>query len=218
MPDWYNPQDLNRYTYVRNNPIIRTDPTGHVGPVVAAVAGFATSPAGLLAIGGAAVITYESYELGWGPNAAQNRQNLINAIEALDGYIFGKKWDGTPTPVFPPEPPPSLPNDTPPLDSDVFSFGRLPPGPIKDFLKIIGAAYIVARALSPFTSGTEIGDAPYPPSPPAPPGKKPANPCGEFAACIRDPFPNPCGNAGSCIRSPEPGWEMRVDDPQWIPY
>lgn len=30
MPDWYSPQNLNRYSYVRNNPLRYTDPTGHM--------------------------------------------------------------------------------------------------------------------------------------------------------------------------------------------
>ena len=30
IPDIYNPQDLNRYSYVRNNPLKYTDPTGHM--------------------------------------------------------------------------------------------------------------------------------------------------------------------------------------------
>jgi RHS repeat-associated protein len=39
IQDWYNPQDLNRYSYVRNNPLRYTDPTGHavddeVSPVI----------------------------------------------------------------------------------------------------------------------------------------------------------------------------------------
>ena len=29
VPDQYNPQDLNRYSYARNNPMRYTDPTGH---------------------------------------------------------------------------------------------------------------------------------------------------------------------------------------------
>ena len=30
MPDPYNPQDLNRFSYVRNNPVRYNDPTGHM--------------------------------------------------------------------------------------------------------------------------------------------------------------------------------------------
>jgi RHS repeat-associated protein len=29
VPDPANPQDLNRFAYVRNNPLIYVDPTGH---------------------------------------------------------------------------------------------------------------------------------------------------------------------------------------------
>jgi RHS repeat-associated protein len=32
IPDWYNPQSLNRYSYVLNNPLRYTDPTGHCDP------------------------------------------------------------------------------------------------------------------------------------------------------------------------------------------
>ena len=30
VPNAYNPQDLNRFSYVRNNPLRYIDPTGHV--------------------------------------------------------------------------------------------------------------------------------------------------------------------------------------------
>ncbi len=30
VQDWYDPQNLNRYCYVRNNPLKYTDPTGHI--------------------------------------------------------------------------------------------------------------------------------------------------------------------------------------------
>jgi RHS repeat-associated protein len=30
VPDWYDPQSLNRYAYARNNPLIYTDPSGHL--------------------------------------------------------------------------------------------------------------------------------------------------------------------------------------------
>jgi RHS repeat-associated protein len=32
VADWYNPQLLNRFAYVRNNPVNLTDPTGHCDP------------------------------------------------------------------------------------------------------------------------------------------------------------------------------------------
>lgn len=56
-----NPQDLNRYTYVHNNPVRHTDPTGHcIGPVIiacgaAAAAGFVEVV--VTAVVGAGVVT-----------------------------------------------------------------------------------------------------------------------------------------------------------------
>ncbi|MBI5304865.1 MAG: RHS repeat-associated core domain-containing protein, partial [Chloroflexi bacterium] len=48
VPDWYDPQELNRYTYTRNNPLRYTDPSGHcaiictgaIGLVVGGLVGF----------------------------------------------------------------------------------------------------------------------------------------------------------------------------------
>jgi hypothetical protein len=33
VPDLYNPQSWDRYSYVRNNPVNRVDPTGHMDDV-----------------------------------------------------------------------------------------------------------------------------------------------------------------------------------------
>jgi RHS repeat-associated protein len=33
VPDPNDPQDFNRYSYVKNNPVLHTDPTGHVAPI-----------------------------------------------------------------------------------------------------------------------------------------------------------------------------------------
>jgi hypothetical protein len=56
VPDPANPQDLNRYSYVRNNPLLYTDPSGHwgLGSVFGAVKNVATSAVNL---GKAAVST-----------------------------------------------------------------------------------------------------------------------------------------------------------------
>jgi len=40
VPDWYNPQALNRYSYCYNNPLIYTDPTGHLGDALADALGY----------------------------------------------------------------------------------------------------------------------------------------------------------------------------------
>jgi hypothetical protein len=72
-----NPQQLNRFAYVLNNPSKNTDPTGHCVPFCA----FALPEVavGVVVIAGALIIG-EYY--GWGPNAAQNDAALAASINA----------------------------------------------------------------------------------------------------------------------------------------
>ncbi len=44
VPDFTNPQDLNRYSYVRNNPVNLTDPSGHCPPNRAGLCGLGEIP------------------------------------------------------------------------------------------------------------------------------------------------------------------------------
>jgi RHS repeat-associated protein len=55
VPDPTDPQDLNRYTYAKNNPMRYTDPTGHcVGPVLIICA---VGVGALVVMGGATIAT-----------------------------------------------------------------------------------------------------------------------------------------------------------------
>ena len=60
-----DPQDLNRYTYARNNPLANVDPTGHgwfkkfFGHIVSAIIGIATT----IATGGNFVLGFQAYNI-----------------------------------------------------------------------------------------------------------------------------------------------------------
>lgn len=56
VQDYSNPQTLNRYSYVQNNPLKYNDPTGHIIPLLAAMGGAAI--AGALVGGVIAGVTY----------------------------------------------------------------------------------------------------------------------------------------------------------------
>jgi RHS repeat-associated protein len=101
-----NPNDLNRYSYGRNNPLKYIDPTGH--QFLAAGLGEVVLLAGL------AYLACEAYgyQYGWGPNAAENRQTLATAVNDVADQV------GT---AFTP---PSVPSSNP----DAFPLGS-PPDP-----------------------------------------------------------------------------------------
>jgi hypothetical protein len=79
VPDPANPQDLNRYSYVRNNPLKYTDPSGHIPlPLITGAAGFV--------IGGVAYVVNESRQED-GFNLAEDWVDL--AVAASSGAVSG---------------------------------------------------------------------------------------------------------------------------------
>jgi hypothetical protein len=79
VPNPANPQDLNRYTYVYNNPLRYTDPTGHCvfagADTVACVAG------GALVVSAVGVTTaFMGEHFVWGSNAAENREAFASPV------------------------------------------------------------------------------------------------------------------------------------------
>jgi RHS repeat-associated protein len=112
-----NPNDLNRYSYGRNNPLKYIDPTGHQF--------LAVGLGEVVLLAGLAYLACEAYEVGyqygWGANAAENRQALATAVNDVAEQV------GT---AFTP---PSVPSSNP----DAFPLGSPPdpyyvPGPALD--------------------------------------------------------------------------------------
>jgi hypothetical protein len=88
VPNPYNPQDLNRYSYVRNNPLRYTDPSGHVPQALLALAAYAKIVAvnvvtDTLLDAGLALLTGESFDL-----IESVKTNL--AIDAATAGVGGK--------------------------------------------------------------------------------------------------------------------------------
>ncbi|WP_292464480.1 toxin TcdB middle/N-terminal domain-containing protein [Methanolobus sp.] len=77
IPDPYNPQYLNRYAYVLNNPVMYTDPSGHVAVVPALVGA------------GLAVVTIWSYydfvqaTIAWNKRELSTNKLMANAVLTL---------------------------------------------------------------------------------------------------------------------------------------
>jgi RHS repeat-associated protein len=86
VPDPTNPQELNRYAYCLNNSLRYVDPTGQQveAGVLTAISG---PPGWVIAATGIALVV--SYQYGWGPNAAQNRAAIENAVAWGRGLLAG---------------------------------------------------------------------------------------------------------------------------------
>jgi len=205
VPGAMNPQALNRYSYVLNNPLKYTDPTGHFAILGVLIGVKEIAIFGGLALGG----MYIGNELSWGPNAAQNRQALANALETIgEGLLSAGKYDGTPQPLGRPQPPPPLDSQGQNLIDDIPVIGKLPPGPIRN----AGLAILAATAAGTIWAsqhGMELGDVPYSRKP-QPPSPSPKSPCGDASVCIRAPEPKP-------EFQPSPGSPPIFDDPRLVP-
>ncbi|MBD3389212.1 MAG: hypothetical protein GF416_08965 [Candidatus Altiarchaeales archaeon] len=70
IPNPYNPQNMNRYSYVLNNPLIYIDPTGHVGFIVGLTGQSGTYPVGvgdsITETQGFAVAISSDLKISWG--------------------------------------------------------------------------------------------------------------------------------------------------------
>jgi len=93
VPEPGNPQDLNRYTYVRNNPQRYTDPSGHVAcldqecnwvehPVSGAIVWRGRTPP---------VVAYIHKEM-----VANAQGGTASLLQSLNGTCYSCAWDGIP--------------------------------------------------------------------------------------------------------------------------
>jgi RHS repeat-associated protein len=78
IQDPYNPQDLNRYSYVRNNPLRYTDPSGHIAWVPIIIIGAGAAYGGTEAVA--------SYELE-NPNAPWQQKLVVGAVGTATGAL-----------------------------------------------------------------------------------------------------------------------------------
>ncbi len=75
VPDLANPQDWNRYSYVRNNPIKYNDPSGHIA------CNSADGDCSISEYTPAQLIQYSGYTSGQSGYQVTNNRPLSNAIE-----------------------------------------------------------------------------------------------------------------------------------------
>jgi RHS repeat-associated protein len=80
LPDLYNPQDLNRYSYVNNNPIRYTDPSGHCIWDVCMVEATIAVSLYSAALARSPDLTSDSIALGDSVNSFNNSPSIGNGI------------------------------------------------------------------------------------------------------------------------------------------
>jgi RHS repeat-associated protein len=103
VPDLVNPQNLNRYSYVLNNPLRYADPSGHCPQCAIATAAAPFGPPGWV-IGGVAALAVTAYAGGqmfvWGPNAEGNREAAASAwnslVDRAETTLNGSSRDSAP--------------------------------------------------------------------------------------------------------------------------
>ena len=98
VPDLVNPQNLNRYSYVLNNPLRYTDPSGHCPQCAIAAAAAPFGPPGWV-VGGVAALAVTASAGGqmfvWGPNAEGNREAVSDAWNGLVDSVKTRAGSGT---------------------------------------------------------------------------------------------------------------------------
>jgi RHS repeat-associated protein len=92
LPDVYNPQALNRYAYVLNNPVKYTDPSGHIAFIPLIIG---AGMIGLTVMGGISFIedtkAWNNYEMGTGEWIARSALNLAPGVGGISLKLYRGK-------------------------------------------------------------------------------------------------------------------------------
>ncbi len=105
MPNIYNPQDLNKYSYVRNNPLKYTDPTGHM-----LTDDDGGTPGTVGDGGGDRLGSDRECNTCDGVDPAEGQTSLVSSTPTLTPPSSPSPTPGTPTPSGTP---PAIPGPTP---------------------------------------------------------------------------------------------------------
>jgi RHS repeat-associated protein len=94
VPDWYDPQSLNRFAYARNNPVKYVDPSGHIAVLtVPGVVLALEKVVELVAIAGASYSTFKAYQAAVEKTEAgdiKNKTPSSNEEENKKNYNGGR--------------------------------------------------------------------------------------------------------------------------------